>query len=88
MNIHECTVPVCEVWSTSPLTDVAPSDPLDKLSNADGLASSSLLNNNGSQNLKKTSGRPKGPYGLGTKPSHSNSGFFLLISQAASHEHM
>lgn len=51
-------------------------------------ASLSLLHNNGSQDFKRASGRPKGPQGRGTRPSHSSSGFFLLISQAASHKHV
>ena len=53
-----------------------------------GQASLSLLNSNGIQDFKKINGRLKGPRGLGTKPPHSRSGFFLLISQVASHKHV
>ena len=53
-----------------------------------GQASLSLLNSNEIQDFKKINGRLKGPRGLGTKPPHSRSGFFLLISQVASHKHV
>lgn len=79
MNVQ----PLC-VLSALPLTGLAHL----ALQMQTRLASSPPLNNDGSQDFAKTGGGPKGPQGLGTKPFHCNSGFFLFKSLTASHEYV
>ena len=74
------------VFSTLSLIDILPHLilPTSALMQT-GQASLSLLSSSGIQDFEKISDRLKGPQGLQTKPPHSRSGFFLLISQVASH---